>query len=171
MPEKIPSIEQRNQNKAESIRSILETIKGAGEGDEKENAIKNLEKEFANSANLENSVIQKVFDNVDDNVRQRLIKTVINSSNLKGELMMKDSTGKWLKVELDNEPIKQDSIHGWVIRYRVKEVEEIDSKSGKKIMTKTAGNNAAAVRKNYIPGFVNFKNLSDAELTEQKRAA
>ncbi len=95
---------------------------GKGNVENREFAVKQLEQQFRKVENMRDEDIQYVFNNVDEDIRKRLINTIVESYGFKGEVQMQDISGKMLTVELDNPPIQyEDERHGsngWVIKYK-----------------------------------------------------
>lgn len=85
---------------------------------QKEFAIQQLEAKFKRVDIIQDNDIQVVFDQLDNEVRNRLVKTIIESNGFKGEFKVQDATGKMLTVELANPPVTRDATHGWVIKYK-----------------------------------------------------
>lgn len=171
MSERTTSIEDYKSSREQKSKELLEVILTTQSPDEKENAIQSLEAQFESIESMDDSSINEILSNVDNQTRERLVQKIVDSAGLQGDFYIKDSSEKWLKIALDTDPIVQDPTHGWVIRYKMVGHEITDAKTGKKTMEDVQGDAKNAVRKNFISSFVKFKKASPQFSLPAQKAA
>jgi len=171
MPEKVSNIEHYKASQEQKSKESLGAVLSAKSPDEKEAAIQALEADFEGVESMDDTVINEILTNVDRTTRDRLIQKITESAGLNGDLYIKDSSEKWLKISVDTNPITQDRTHGWVIHYKMLEHEVTDPKTGEKRMEPVQDDSKNAVRKNNISSFIKFKKDSPQFRESTRKAA